>query len=218
MNKGTVLQLVSQGEIVLERIDIFIERLAASVGRAAGGARFLAFEALLDGDVAGLAEFVYLHAEVAGRGARLFSDIDEVRLLDPDEDRHHGEPELRMQQRIQFSEHILPLYDSGDDAAGGHNDAAEKPYQADLRAGIVSVKCAEQNHKRSRSDDRPALDDYASGQDGETEQRRDEVGVKHERVDRAREDCQANGRDSESAPNPAYSLVVIGFRSDTPLL
>ena len=69
MNKGTVLQLVSQGEIVLERIDIFIERLAASVGRAAGGARFLAFEAFLDGDVAGLAEFVYLHAEVAGRGA-----------------------------------------------------------------------------------------------------------------------------------------------------
>ena len=158
MNKGTVLQLVSQGEIVLERIDIFIERLAASVGRAAGGARFLAFEAFLDCDVAGLAEFVYLHAEVAGRGARLFSDIDEVRLLDPDEDRHHGEPELRMQQRIQFSEHILPLYYSGDDAADGHNDAAEKPYQADLRAGIVSVKCAEQNHKRSRSDDRPALE------------------------------------------------------------
>ena len=142
----------------------------------------------------------------------------EKQISTSDEDRHHGEPELRMQQRIQFSEHILPLYDSGDDAAGGHNDAAEKPYQADLRAGIVSVKCTEQNHKRSRSDDRPTLDDYARGQDGESEQRGDEVGVKHERVDRAREDCQANGRDSESTPNPAHSLVEIGFRSVTPLL
>ena len=82
----TILSLVLQGEVILERIDIFIESLDACVGRAAGGARLLAFEALLYRDVAGLAEFVYLHAEVPGRGARLLSDVDEIRLLDPDED------------------------------------------------------------------------------------------------------------------------------------
>ena len=43
----TILSPVLQGEVILERIDIFIESLDACVGRAAGGARLLAFEALL---------------------------------------------------------------------------------------------------------------------------------------------------------------------------
>ena len=213
VRSNLILSPVFQGEVILERIDIFIERIATSVGRTAGGARLLAFEALLHGNVAGLAELVYLHAEVAGRGARLLSDIDEVRLLDPDEDRHHGEAEFGMQQRIQFSEHSLSLYEFGDDATDGHNDAAEKPYQADLRTLVVCVEGTGQNHKRTGSDNRPTLDDDACGQYCEPEQRGDEVGVKHKGVDRASEDCQANGSDTESAPNPAYSLMEICFRS-----
>ena len=162
--------MVSQREIALERIDIFIERLDADIGRAAGGARLLAFEALPHRDVAGLAELVDLHAEIAGRGTCLFSDIDEVRLLNADENRHHGEAELGMQQRIQFSEHRLSLYELGDYSADCHDDATEKPYQTEPRALVVRVKSTEQNHERPRSDDRPALDDYACGQDCEPEQ------------------------------------------------
>ena len=86
VRSNLILSPVFQGEVILERIDIFIESFDASVGRTASGARLLAFEALLYRELAGLAEFVYLHAEVPGRGARLFSDVDEIRLLDPDED------------------------------------------------------------------------------------------------------------------------------------
>lgn len=213
VRSNLILSPVFQGEVILERIDIFIESFDASVGRTASGARLLAFEALFHGDVAGLAELVYLHAEIAGRGARLLSDVDEIRLLDPDEDRHHGEAEFGMQQRIQFSEHSLPPYEFGNGSSDGHDDSTEKPYQADLRTPVVCVEGTEQNHKRSGSDDRPTLDDDACGQYREPEQRGDEVGVKHKGVDRASEDCQTNGSDPKGAPDPAHRLMEIGFRS-----
>ena len=58
-------------------------------------------------DVAGFLQFVDLYAQVARRSSRLFPDENEVGLFDPEEDRHYRQAQFRVQQGIQFLEHLL---------------------------------------------------------------------------------------------------------------
>ena len=98
-------------DVALQRLDILREGVAPRISDAADRAGHLAPEGLFHGDVARPGQLVQLHGEVAGRGAGLLADEDEVGAFDPDEDRHHGQPQLRMQQRIKLPEHggaVLP--------------------------------------------------------------------------------------------------------------
>ena len=94
-------------DVAPERLDVFGEGVAAGIGDAADGAGHPAPECLLDGYVPRFGEFVELHGEIACRGSRLAAYEDEVGALDPYEYRHDGQPQLRVQQGIQFLEHDL---------------------------------------------------------------------------------------------------------------
>lgn len=87
--------------------DVFGEGIAPGVRDAADRAGHLPAEGLFDFDVIRLRQLVQLYRKVARRGSGLLPDKDKVGALDPDEDRHHGQSQFRMQQRIQFFEHCL---------------------------------------------------------------------------------------------------------------
>ena len=95
-----VVSRLTDGQIRLQRLDVCLERMPSHVGDAADGAGTLAFEGLLDFDVACCREFVNLHAQVARRGSRLLLDVREFSLVSTNEQRHHSQSQLRMQQRV----------------------------------------------------------------------------------------------------------------------
>ena len=68
---------------------------------------FFPERSFFDRDVAGFLQFVDLYAQVARRSSRLFPDENEVGLFDPEEDRHYRQAQFRVQQGIQFLEHLL---------------------------------------------------------------------------------------------------------------
>lgn len=109
------------GNIFLQGFDVGAEGVKAGLGDGAGGAGLLPFEAFLNRDVTGGREFVDLDAEVAGGGSRLLFDVGEVGGLHTRQERHHGKPQLRMKDRVQFREHGLTVL-VFDDQAGGHED------------------------------------------------------------------------------------------------
>ena len=78
-------------EIILQRIDVFLECLSAPFADAAERAGSLALEGLLYLYVARRRELVYLHAKVARRGSRLFLYIGELGLVGTDEQRHDSQ-------------------------------------------------------------------------------------------------------------------------------
>ena len=81
-------------EIILQRIDVFTERLPSFLADTAEGAGALALEGLFHLDVARRREFVYLHTQVARRGSRLLLDIRELGFLGTHEQRHNSESQL----------------------------------------------------------------------------------------------------------------------------
>ena len=87
-------------QIALQSLDILLKGFQTSGGDAAEGAGFLALESLFHLNVARGREFVYLHAEVAGRGSRLLLDVGELGLLGADEQRHYGQAQFGVQQWV----------------------------------------------------------------------------------------------------------------------
>ncbi len=87
-------------QITLKCLDVGLERLPAFCGDAADGAGTLALEGLFHFDVARRREFFYLHAQVARRSSRLLLDIWELSLVGTDEQRHHGQSQLGVQQWV----------------------------------------------------------------------------------------------------------------------
>ena len=66
------------GDVFLEGVDVLAEGFEAGGSEGAGGARHLAFEALLDGDVTRCGELVQLDAEIAGGGPGLLLNVREI--------------------------------------------------------------------------------------------------------------------------------------------
>ena len=87
-------------EIILQRIDVFTERLPSFLADTAEGAGALALEGLLYLYVARRRELVDLHTQVARRGSRLLLDVGELGLVGTDEQRHDGKSQLGVQQWV----------------------------------------------------------------------------------------------------------------------
>ncbi len=68
-------------QIALQGTYIVLESLYAAWRYAADGARALALEGLLNLDVSRRRQFVYLYAEVSGRGSRLLLYVRKFGLL-----------------------------------------------------------------------------------------------------------------------------------------
>ena len=90
-------------QITLQRLHIFLKGFQACGRDAAERAGFLALESLFHLDVACRREYVYLHTQIARRGARLFLDVGELGFLGTDKQRHHGQSQLGMQQGAEKS-------------------------------------------------------------------------------------------------------------------
>ena len=97
-------------DVSFQGLHILFEGIDSRTGDATDGAGHLSPESLFDLDIARFLQLVDLNAEVAGRGPRLLPDEDEVGLLDPQQDRHDGQPQFGVQQRIQLFEHCLRFW------------------------------------------------------------------------------------------------------------
>ena len=87
-------------EIALQRRHVVLEGFQARGRDAADGAGLFALEGFLHFDVACCRQFVDLHTQVARRGSRLLLDIRELGFLRADQQRHHGQSQLRVQQWV----------------------------------------------------------------------------------------------------------------------
>ena len=92
--------LLAGVKVVAQGDDILLKGLEAHRRDAAQGTRSLALEGLFDGNVASRGKFVELHAQVARRGASLLLDVRELCRLGADEQRHHRQSQLAVQQWI----------------------------------------------------------------------------------------------------------------------
>ena len=117
--------LFSGGEVFFQSFDVGGESFRSIRGDAAGGARHLAFEAFLDGDVTSGCQLVNLHAEVACGGVGLLFEVGEVGLLDPGQDGNHGQAQFRVQERIEFREHGLAVLEFDNEAGDDQYYARE---------------------------------------------------------------------------------------------
>ncbi len=88
------------GNVFPQGLHVAFESVDSGLRDFAGGAGHLAFEALLDGDVARRAKLVNLHAEVARGRAGLFLEIAEIRLAHFGQYGHHRQSQLRMEERV----------------------------------------------------------------------------------------------------------------------
>ena len=79
-------------DVALQCFDVLRKGVSSGIGDAADGAGHLAAETLFHVDVSGFGQFVDLHGEIPGRGSGLLAEEDEIGALDPDEDRHDGQP------------------------------------------------------------------------------------------------------------------------------
>lgn len=76
--------------IFLERLNVFFKGFNTFGGELAGGSGALSLKTLLHFDVTGGGKLVYLHTQIARRGAGLFTKIDEIGLVYAHQQRHHG--------------------------------------------------------------------------------------------------------------------------------
>lgn len=91
--------------ISLQRGYIDFEGIDTCLCDTTDGTRHLAAEGLLHGDIARFLQFIDLHAEISRRSARLFAQIDEVGAFDSDQDGHYCQPQLGVQEGIEFLKH-----------------------------------------------------------------------------------------------------------------
>ena len=118
---GTYMMLFN---VASQGIDVGGEGFAAGVRDVAQGLGHLALESLGNFYISGLLQFVDLNAQIARCGPGLRLKVDEIGLRDIQQDGHHREPQLRMEQRIKrYKIHVVHIgltgfllqKDSGDD-------------------------------------------------------------------------------------------------------
>ena len=100
MDTAEPLYLLTWVKIFPQGLDVFLKCFEAHRRDAAKGTRALALESFFYGDIARGGEFVELHAQVTRRGASLFLDVGELGRLGTDEQRHHRQSQLTVQQWI----------------------------------------------------------------------------------------------------------------------
>lgn len=100
MDTAEPLYLLTRVKIFPQGLDVFLKCFEAHRRDAAKGTRALALESFFYGDIARGGEFVELHAQVTRRGASLFLDVGELGRLGTDEQRHHRQSQLTVQQWI----------------------------------------------------------------------------------------------------------------------
>ena len=100
MDTAEPLYLLTWVKIFTQGLDVLLKCFKAHRRDAAKGTRALTLECFLYGDLARGREFVELLAQVARRGARLLLDVGELGRLGTDEQRHHRQSQLTVQQWI----------------------------------------------------------------------------------------------------------------------